>query len=134
MATEVSPDADGTQPAAANGKLIEVRDLVKHFPIRGGGLIRHQVGEAHAVCGVSFDLAEEIPFTSSIQITLLLSIFKFDRMEWAIEKCTELGAARIIPVIARRTDSHLAAASMKRVERWQRIALQSAEQSRRSAP
>ena len=83
---------------------------------------------------VEFDLAEEIPFTSSIQITLLLSIFKFDRMEWAIEKCTELGAARIIPVIARRTDSHLAAASMKRVERWQRIALQSAEQSRRSAP
>jgi peptide/nickel transport system ATP-binding protein len=58
VATEVSPDADGTQPAAANGKLIEVRDLVKHFPIRGGGLIRHQVGEAHAVCGVSFDLAE----------------------------------------------------------------------------
>jgi 16S rRNA (uracil1498-N3)-methyltransferase len=83
---------------------------------------------------VEFDLAEEISSTSSIQITLLLSIFKFDRMEWAIEKCTELGAARIIPVIARRTDSHLAAASMKRVERWQRIALQSAEQSRRSAP
>jgi 16S rRNA (uracil1498-N3)-methyltransferase len=83
---------------------------------------------------VEFDLAEEIPFTSSIQITLLLAIFKFDRMEWAIEKCTELGAARIIPVIARRTDSHLAAGSMKRVERWRRIALQSAEQSRRSAP
>jgi peptide/nickel transport system ATP-binding protein/oligopeptide transport system ATP-binding protein len=58
VATEVSPDADGTQPAAANGKLIEVRDLVKHFPIRGGGLIRHTVGVAHAVCGVSFDLAE----------------------------------------------------------------------------
>ena len=43
---------------AANGTLIQVRDLVKHFPIRGGRLIRHQVGEAHAVCGVSFDLKE----------------------------------------------------------------------------
>ncbi len=58
VATEESGDADGTQPAAANGKLIEVHDLVKHFPIRGGKLIRHTVGVAHAVCGVSFDLAE----------------------------------------------------------------------------
>jgi len=38
------------------GRVMEVTNLVKHFPIRGGGLIRHQVGEAHAVCGVSFDL------------------------------------------------------------------------------
>jgi peptide/nickel transport system ATP-binding protein len=56
--TEVSADGDGTQSAAANGILISVQDLVKHFPIRGGKLIRHTVGEAHAVCGVSFDLAE----------------------------------------------------------------------------
>ncbi len=68
------------------------------------------------------------------KITLALAIFKFDRMEWAIEKCTEIGVARIIPVIARRTDAHLAAASVKRRERWQRIVRQAAEQSRRSAP
>jgi len=37
-------------------------------------------------------------------------------------------------VIARRTDAHLAAASKKRVERWQRIARQASEQSRRAAP
>ena len=61
-------------------------------------------------------------------------MYKFDRMEWAIEKCTELGVSRIVPVISRRTDSHLAAASSKRVERWQRIARQAAEQSRRAAP
>ncbi len=66
-------------------------------------------------------------------VTLLLSIFKFDRMEWAIEKCTELGVAKIVPVIARRTDAHLATASAKRLERWRKIALQAAEQSRRSA-
>jgi 16S rRNA (uracil1498-N3)-methyltransferase len=69
------------------------------------------------------------------EITLLLAVFKFDRMEWAIEKCTELGVARIVPVIARRTDSHLAAASAKRVERWRRIARQACRTvaSRRSA-
>ncbi|MGA8619358.1 MAG: RsmE family RNA methyltransferase [Candidatus Sulfotelmatobacter sp.] len=82
---------------------------------------------------VEFRLGEEVSGERLAEISLLLAIFKFDRMEWAIEKCTELGVARIIPVIARRTDSHLAAASMKRVERWQRIARQAAEQSRRSA-
>ncbi len=83
---------------------------------------------------VEFDLGQEIRSDAQADITLLLSIFKFDRMEWAIEKCTELGVARIVPVIARRTDSHLASAAVKRVERWRKIALQAAEQSRRAAP
>jgi 16S rRNA (uracil1498-N3)-methyltransferase len=68
------------------------------------------------------------------KITLALAIFKFDRMEWALEKCTEIGVARIIPVIARRSDAHLAAAAVKRGERWLRIVRQAAEQSRRAAP
>jgi 16S rRNA (uracil1498-N3)-methyltransferase len=67
-------------------------------------------------------------------VTLALAIFKFDRMEWAIEKCTELGVARIIPVIARRTESHFATAAAKRVDRWRKIALQATEQSRRISP
>ncbi|HKT33440.1 MAG TPA: RsmE family RNA methyltransferase, partial [Nitrospira sp.] len=53
-------------------------------------------------------------------------------MEWAIEKATELGVASIVPVIARRTDKHLAQAAMKRVERWRRIAHEASQQSRRS--
>src|SRR6202158_169565 len=68
------------------------------------------------------------------KITLALAIFKFDRMDWAIEKCTEIGVARIIPVIARRTDAHLASAAVKRRERWQRIVRQASEQSRRPTP
>jgi 16S rRNA (uracil1498-N3)-methyltransferase len=63
-----------------------------------------------------------------------MAIFKFDRMEWAIEKCTELGVARITPVIAGRTDAHLARAANTRVERWRRIAQQASEQSRRTTP
>ena len=81
---------------------------------------------------VEFELGEQVPTTSAPNLTLALAIFKFDRMEWAIEKCTELGVSRIVPIIARRTDTHLAAASKKRAERWRRIALQSSEQSRRS--
>jgi 16S rRNA (uracil1498-N3)-methyltransferase len=53
-------------------------------------------------------------------------------MEWAIEKATEQGVAAIAPVIARRTEKHLAAAAVARVERWRRIAHEAAQQSRRS--
>src|ERR1700744_3434391 len=45
---------------------------------------------------------------------------------------TELGAARITPVIARRTEKHLAQAAAKRVERWRRITLEASKQSRRT--
>ena len=83
---------------------------------------------------VEFELSGEITATATPSVTLALSIFKFDRMEWAIEKCTELGATRIIPVIASRTEAHLATAAFKRVERWQRIARQASEQSRRNSP
>lgn len=84
---------------------------------------------------VEFELGKEVPSAAlPLSITLALAIFKFDRMEWVIEKGTELGVSRIIPVIARRTDAHLAVASARRVERWQRIALQAAQQCRRAVP
>lgn len=83
---------------------------------------------------VEFELGEVVAHSAQSAITVALSIFKFDRMEWAIEKCTELGVARIVPVIAGRTESHLAAAAAKRVERWNRIARQASEQSRRVVP
>jgi 16S rRNA (uracil1498-N3)-methyltransferase len=83
---------------------------------------------------VEFELGEAVAESVLPEITILLAVFKFDRMEWAIEKCTELGVSRIVPVIARRTDQHLASAAIKRAERWQRIARQSAEQSRRTNP
>src|SRR5580658_2287810 len=104
------------------------------FDIATGETVRRGRIAAVSDGRVEFDLGEEVPRSSLAEITLVLAVFKFDRLEWAIEKCTELGVSRIVPVIARRTDSHLAAASAKRAERWQRIARQAAEQSRRDAP
>jgi 16S rRNA (uracil1498-N3)-methyltransferase len=65
------------------------------------------------------------------KITLVLAIFKFDRMEWAIEKCTEIGVERIIPCNRPAERCSSGAAAAKRHERWQRIVRQAAEQSRR---
>ena len=103
-------------------------DIVTAESVRCGRIISITDGR------VEFELGEVIPATSIPSLTLMLSIFKFDRMEWVIEKCVELGAARIVPVIAQRTEAHLATAAQKRVERWQRIARQASEQSRRASP
>jgi 16S rRNA (uracil1498-N3)-methyltransferase len=81
---------------------------------------------------VVFELLDELASAAALPVTLLLSVFKFDRMEWAIEKAVELGCGRILPVIAERTEKHLAQAAGKRVDRWRRIALEAAKQSRRS--
>ena len=106
----------------------------QEFDIATGGAIRRGRIVTIKVGRVEFDLGEEVPAAPMPNVTLLLAIFKFDRMEWAIEKCTELGVSRIVPVIAHRTDAHLAAVAAKRAERWIRIAMQAAEQSRRSGP
>jgi 16S rRNA (uracil1498-N3)-methyltransferase len=103
-------------------------DIVTGAAIRRGRIVTIAEGR------VEFELGKEVTAAHSLDLTLLLAIFKFERMEWAIEKCTELGVSRIVPVIARRTDAHLAVAAAKRVDRWRRIALQASEQSRRSAP
>jgi len=66
-----------------------------------------------------------------VRITLIAAIVKFDRFEWMVEKATELGVERILPMDATRTEKGLFEASRKRAERWRRIARESSQQSRR---
>jgi 16S rRNA (uracil1498-N3)-methyltransferase len=69
--------------------------------------------------------------TPPVDVTLCASLVKFDRFEWMVEKATELGVARMLPVQTARTEKGLLEASGKRSERWNRIARESAQQSRR---
>lgn len=100
--------------------------------IVAGGHVFHAEIAAVTPEEIRFNLIAEVVADPALPITLIMSVFKFDHMEWAIEKATELGVAAIAPVIARRTEVHLAQAADKRVERWRRIAHQAAQQSRRS--
>jgi len=132
IADEVSNDRAALTGAHADHLTRVLRARVgQEFDIIASGVARRGRVAAIAQDRVEFELGEELPAAPAANLTLLLAIFKFDRMEWAIEKCSELGVSRIVPLIARRTDVHLAAASAKRAERWRRIALQAAEQSRR---
>jgi 16S rRNA (uracil1498-N3)-methyltransferase len=82
---------------------------------------------------VEFSLGPVVESSDLPEIHVVLSIFKFDRLEWAIEKLTELGIAGMIPAVARRTEPHLAKSAEKRVERWRKIVHEAAQQSRRPA-
>ena len=81
---------------------------------------------------VVFRVIEALPSPElPVLITLAASLIKFDRFEWIIEKATELGVERILPVGAARTEKGLFEASGKRAERWARIARETSQQSRR---
>ena len=97
-----------------------------------GGHVFHAQVAAVAADEVRFNLISELEADPALPVTLVMAVYKFDHMEWAIEKATELGVAAIAPVIARRTEKHLAAAAAKRAERWRRIVHEAAQQSRRS--
>ena len=97
-----------------------------------GGHVFHAEVAAITPREVRFNLIAELEADPALPLTLVLAIYKFDRMEWAIEKATELGVAAIAPVVARRTEKHLAEAAEKRSERWRRIVIESSQQSRRS--
>jgi 16S rRNA (uracil1498-N3)-methyltransferase len=81
---------------------------------------------------VQFKLVESLPaHSSSLETILLLSVVKFDAFEWALEKATELGVAEIVPLAAERSEKGLLAGAEKRSVRWQKILLESSQQSRR---
>jgi 16S rRNA (uracil1498-N3)-methyltransferase len=82
----------------------------------------------HVVFRVVEPLASAAP---PVRITLCAALIKFDHFEWMIEKATELGVERIQPVAATRSEHGLFEASRKRSARWERIARESSQQSRR---
>src|ERR1700690_4440019 len=84
---------------------------------------------------IDFRLVEPITAREpAVEIQLLVSLVKFDRFQWCIEKAPERGAASIVPLAAARTDKPLLTAAEKRRARWDKILVESAQQARRLRP
>src|SRR5258708_21342718 len=111
-------------------------------------VLRAEAGQRYEICdgarlylaeivearkrSVRFRIVEELPVAEpAIRIALLMSLIKFERFEWMIEKATELGVETIVPVHADRSEKGLELAARKRVERWRKIARAAGQQSRR---
>lgn len=108
---------------AEKGQLYELSDGVRVRLARIESVTRDRV---------EFVLLDEVPAEPpQVETTLLLSIVKFDAFEWAIEKATELGVSRIVPLAASRSEKALVAAAAKRAARWKKILLEASQQSRR---
>ena len=70
---------------------------------------------------------------SSLQITLALGLTKGEKMDFVVEKATELGVQTLVPFISSYTVPKLNDRKIEtRTERWQRIALSAAKQCGRT--
>ena len=70
----------------------------------------------------------------ALRITLYQGLPKADKMEWIVQKCTEVGVAAIVPLAMTRCVSLVTDKDgPKKQERWQRIAREAAKQSGRAA-
>ncbi|WP_044747690.1 16S rRNA (uracil(1498)-N(3))-methyltransferase [Bacillus alveayuensis] len=76
------------------------------------------------------EMNNELP----VRVQIASGLPKGDKLEWIIQKGTELGAAQFIPFIAARSIVKLdAKKAEKKKERWRKIAKEAAEQSHRNA-
>ena len=71
---------------------------------------------------------------SPLRLELCVALLKGEKFDLVVQKATELGATRIVPLMTRYADIHLRDESdaAKRVVRWKRIAVEAAKQSGRA--
>lgn len=84
--------------------------------------------------GVDVDVLENFPCQNEpdVKITLYQALPKGDKMDLIVQKAVELGVHRIVPVLSSRCVSRPDEKSLaKKVQRWQKIAAQAAQQSHR---
>jgi 16S rRNA (uracil1498-N3)-methyltransferase len=82
---------------------------------------------------VSIGNARDAVSESPLALTLAQAIGRGDKMDWIVQKATELGVVRIVPLLTRRTQVQLdAARARKRVEHWRAVAIGACEQSGRA--
>jgi 16S rRNA (uracil1498-N3)-methyltransferase len=71
---------------------------------------------------------------SPLDLTLAVALLKGEKFDLVVQKATELGVTRLVPVITARADVRIREPqdAARKVERWQRIALESAKQCGRA--
>jgi 16S rRNA (uracil1498-N3)-methyltransferase len=79
-------------------------------------------------------VVEKRPATGepTVRITLYQALARQDKFEWVLQKCTEVGVARFVPIITRRSAIRDASSiGAKKLARWRTIIKEAAEQAHR---
>ena len=124
---QLENDSPALSKAAANHlKVLRPKDGEKIELFDGAGRSREfsfTGGSLHPVGSVSLS-------PRSAPLTLFACVTKGSRWDWTVEKATELGAMRIVPVISERTIVRIPADEREaKRARWMRIAEDAARQS-----
>jgi len=120
-----------------------LRDVLRLHPgdeiyvFDGAGREFHCVVEIIAKDSTELRVISEVEPTrpeSPLRLTLAIALLKGEKFDLVIQKTTELGAKRIVPLETERADVRLRDSedAQKRVTRWRRIALEAAKQSGRA--
>ena len=132
------PGAEAILPAAAAAHAVRVlrlkiRDTVTLF--NGDG---HEY-PARLVAAGARELRAEVEAQASpqrespLRITLIQALARGEKMDWIIQKATELGVAHIVPVATERSEVKLdAPRSEKRLDHWRAVTIAACEQCGRN--
>lgn len=132
------PDCDVVLPATAAAHAIRVLrlrpgDAVTLFNGDGSEYPAHLVTAGTREVRVTIESTETSARESPLRITLLQAIARGEKMDWIIQKATELGVARIAPVTTERSEVRLdPVRGTKRLEHWRAVAIAACEQCGRN--
>lgn len=135
----VSPDCISQQAISVTGDvLVHLRDSLRikagDIVLFGDGVSLRYRTEITAVTkqGLTGRIIETITQPAPISPSLILAqaLLKGEKMDWVIQKATELGVSEILPIESRHSVVQLKADRVDhQLARWQRIALEAAQQS-----
>jgi 16S rRNA (uracil1498-N3)-methyltransferase len=136
--TPLEPGHAVTLPATATTHALRVLRL------KSGDAVMLFNGDGHeyparlVIAGIRDVRAEvasrESPVRESpLQVTLVQTLARGEKMDWIIQKTTELGVARVVPVTTERSEVKLdAARGEKRLDHWRAVAIAACEQCGRN--
>lgn len=135
----LTPGRDIDLPQQAGEHVVRVLRLERGHPLRlfngDGGEYSGEIA-ALAKRGVSARVLEALPAAdreSPLRITLGQGIARGEKMDWILQKATELGVARIVPLITERTEVKLdAERAARRLAHWQAVIAAACEQCGRN--
>ncbi len=134
------PLAEGDRvvlPTVSRDRLLSVLRLREGAPVvlfdgRGldwPGTLRIARGEATVELGMPVAVETESP----LEVTLAQAIARGEKMDLILQKATELGVARIAPLVTERTEVRLdAERGARRLEHWRRVVISACEQCGRA--
>ncbi len=110
-----------------------VGDQLELFDGNGGVAFAEIIKIEKRSANISINQLKNLHNESPLRTTLVQGVAKGERMDWVLQKATELGVSVIQPIITQRCNIQMNSARwQKRLLHWQRIIISACEQSGRN--